>query len=134
VRSIRLPLRGTALLLTCAALGGCSSAEEDAATSVAKAFVTLGTHPTGKFCDLLSQHIIEQRTRLKGPAAVKKCRARVDKSGARNHGTVPPGLKIGPAKVHGAKADVEASAPGLPTATLHLLKEHGRWKVDSTSG
>lgn len=101
---------------------------------MAKQFVTLGAHPTGKFCDILSQHILEQRTRRKGAAALTACRARVEKTGAKNHGTVPPGLKIGEAKIHGAKADVAASAPGLPTATLHLVKESGKWKVDSADG
>lgn len=133
-----LPRRGLTVVLACAALGagGCGSGGGDgaAAQAVAKDFVTLGAHPTGKFCDVLSQHILEQRTRQKGPAAVVACRMRVKKTGERNRGSVPPGLKIGKAKINGAKADVKASAPGLPTATLHLVKENGKWKVDSANG
>ncbi len=130
------PRRSMAVLLTSAALAasGCGGGDGAAAQAVAKDFVTLGAHPTPTFCDVLSQHILEQRTRQKGPAAVAACRARVKKTGAKNRGSVPPGLKIGKAKIEGAKADVEASAPGLPTATLHLIKESGKWKVDSANG
>ena len=135
-----LPRRGTSVVLTCAALGagGCGSGgggeDETAAQAAAKDFVTLGAHPTAKFCDLLSQHILEQRTRQKGAAAGATCRARIKKTGTKNHGSVPSGLKIGEAKIDRAKADVKASAPGLPTATLHLVKESGKWKVDSADG
>jgi hypothetical protein len=132
-----LSRRSTSVALACVALGaaGCGSGGDgDAARAVAKDFVTLGAHPTGTFCEILSQHILEQRTRRKGGAALTACKARVEKTGARNHGTIPPGLKIGTAKIHGPKADVDASAPGLPTATLHLVKESGRWKVDSADG
>ncbi len=132
------PRRSMTVLLTFAtlAVSGCGGGDGDraAAQAVAKDFVTLGAHPTAQFCDVLSQHILEQRTRQKGPAAVAACRARVKKTGAKNRGSVPPGLKIGKAKIDGAKADVEASAPGLPTATLHLIKESGKWKVDSANG
>jgi hypothetical protein len=133
-----LPRRGACVALACVALAvaGCGSGGGDgaAAQAVAKDFVTLGAHPTGQFCEILSQHILEQRTRRKGAAALAACRARVKKTGAKNHGTIPPGLRFGEAKIHGAKADVAASAPGLPTATLHLVKESGRWKVDSADG
>lgn len=128
--------RGTTVLLACIAfaVGGCGSGDGTAARAVAKDFVTLGAHPTGTFCDLLSQHILEQRTRQRGTAAVAACRARIKKTGQKNRGSVPPGLKIGKAKIRGAKGDVDVSAPGLPTATLHLVKESGKWKVDSANG
>lgn len=135
-----LPRRGASLVLACAALGagGCGSSgrggDGAAVQAVAKDFVTLGAHPTAKFCDVLSQHILEQRTHRKGAVAVAACRERIKKTGPKNHGSVPPGLKFGEAKIDGAKADVKASAPGLPTATLHLVKEGGKWKVDSANG
>jgi hypothetical protein len=137
MRSDLLPRAGVAVLLAGATLGaaGCGSDDKKDAKDAAQQFITLGSHPTAKFCDILSQHFIEERTQLKGEAAVKRCQVNTDKAGAANKGAkLPPGLKLGDAKVTGSKADVSATAPGLPTGTLHLIKEGGKWKVDSTSG
>jgi hypothetical protein len=118
------------------AVAGCGgNSDADAAKTAVNTFIETGRHPTAKLCDVISQRFIEERTHLQGQAALEKCRTNAAKAGAAGRGaTFPANIKLTDVKVTGGKADVTATAPGQKSGVFHMVKEGGKWKVDSATG
>ncbi len=125
----------TTLAILPAALGvaGCGKSDKDQAKSAVNDFLQDSVHPSAKLCDVVAKRVIEMRTGLKGDAALKKCRENADKAGKAggNGNSLPKGLKLTDVQIKGSAGTVRAMAPGQGSGTFHVVKEDGKWKVDS---
>ena len=111
------------------------ASDQDQAKAAVADFLQESVHPSGKLCDVVSQRTIEQRTGLTRDAALAKCRENADKAGqaGRSGNSLPRGLQVTDVTITGTTGTVRATAPGQGGGTFRVVKESGRWKVDSTA-
>jgi len=126
-------LAALAVLPVALGAAGCGKSDQDQAKGAVNEFLQDSVHPSGKLCDVVAKRVIEQRTGLKGDTALKKCRENADKAGksGRAGNALPKGLKLTDVMLKGNAGTVKAMAPGQGSGTFHVIKEDGKWKVDS---
>lgn len=122
------------LLAVCAPAAGCGGPPSDrsAIATAVRQFASEGQHPTARLCDMVSERFLQRVTRLRGDAALARCRARVPLAGPAPPSAATLGsVRVENLRVRGRQGSADAVAAGQPRAVVHLVKEHDAWKIDS---
>ncbi len=120
--------------LTAMAAGGCgggggSAASQQVNSSFEHIMSQLRSRNPAVCSEFSGRYAFENTGRSNYTAALAICRRHVA-SGAVS---VPNGIKIKKTKVNGNMATVWVEAAGQGTGVFHMVKQSGRWKIDSVT-
>jgi hypothetical protein len=123
-----------AAALMAAAVTGCGGGDQEKAvrSAVDGWIAAVVRHDDAAACARLSNDLRRQLARhLLGEGVKGSCRTWAAKYVSPRHPASQRAARITAIRIHGPRATVSLTAPGVPAGTATLVRERGGWRIDN---